>query len=329
MKNISNTEIVAYNEFRAQLAILRDFNDKAVFDYESPRGNKDARSHIYKLRKTKSAVEACRKKEKAASLEYGRKVDSEAKDIIFDLDEMINVHLVPIQEIENREKRRIEHIRGLIEYLQTFGENIEYLDSNALEGKINQFKSIDILPDEYAEFTQEATAEKERILTRLDSLWAQKKTHEAEQEELRRLRKDAEERAKKEREAEIAKQAAENARRETEEKAAREKEEMERKQRELIEAKTRAEQAQRDAEERAKRTAKEAEERLKQEAEEKAIREAEEKAKREADEKHRANIDNEAIAALRYNVNNLGLPKAQQIIKAIAEGKIPNISIRY
>ena len=315
MKNISNTEIVAYNEFRAQLASLREFNDKAVFDYESPRGNKDARSHIYKLRKTKSAVEACRKKEKAASLEYGRKVDNEAKDIIFELDEMINVHLTPIQEIENREKRRIEHIRGLIEHLHTFVENIEYLGSDAIAGKVTLLRSIDILPDEYAEFTQEAQAEKERILARLDSLWAQKKTHEAEQEELQRLRREAEDRARKEREQEIAKQAAERAI--AFEKAARERE------------KARAEQAQRDAEERAKRAAKEAEERVRREAEEKRRMKAEEQARREADQKHKATVDSDAVTALRHNINNLGLPKAQQIIKAISEGKIPNVSIRY
>ena len=329
MKNISTTEIVAYNEFRAQLETLRDFNNKAVFDYESPRGNKDARSHIYKLRKTKSAVEACRKTEKAASLEYGRKVDSEAKDIIFELDEMISVHLAPIQEIENREKRRVEHIRGLIEYLQSFEDNSENLDSDALVGKVNQLRSIDVLPDEYAEFTQEATAEKERVLSRLDSLLAQKKTHEAEQEELKRLRQEAEERARKEREEEIAKQAAENARREAEQKAVREKEEAERKRRELIEAKARAEQAQIEAEERAKRAAEEAEKRLKREANEKLRLEEEEKARREADEKHRADIDNEAITALMNNVNRLSLGRAQEIIKLIADGKIPNVFIRY
>lgn len=57
-------KISAYDPFRAQLAELKTNNEKAVFNYEDPAGNKEARSHIYKLRKTKSAVDRVRKDQK-------------------------------------------------------------------------------------------------------------------------------------------------------------------------------------------------------------------------------------------------------------------------
>ena len=74
-----NSNIAVYDEFRGQLSELRDANAKTVFDYEDPKGNKDARSHVYKLRQTKSAVEMARKEEKAESLAYGRRVDEQAQ----------------------------------------------------------------------------------------------------------------------------------------------------------------------------------------------------------------------------------------------------------
>lgn len=62
------TTIVAYDPFRAQLAQLKEGNAKAVFNYRDPIGNKEARSHVYKLRQTKSAVDKVRKAEKEARI---------------------------------------------------------------------------------------------------------------------------------------------------------------------------------------------------------------------------------------------------------------------
>ncbi len=42
-----------YTDIRAELAKLAEENDKAVFDYESPSGQKMARSHIHNIRLVK------------------------------------------------------------------------------------------------------------------------------------------------------------------------------------------------------------------------------------------------------------------------------------
>ena len=98
-------EIVAYNEFRGQLAELKANNAALVFDYANPLGNKAARSHVYKLRQTKAAVDKVRKAEKEASLERGRKVDAEAKEIMSEIEAMIDIHQKPLDEIEEREEQ--------------------------------------------------------------------------------------------------------------------------------------------------------------------------------------------------------------------------------
>ena len=95
--------LAAYSEFRAQLSKLREENASLIFDYHDPKGNKEARSHIHKLRRTKGAVESVRKEEKAASLAYGRRVDAEAKAIIGEIEDMIEVHERQIKEIEEAE----------------------------------------------------------------------------------------------------------------------------------------------------------------------------------------------------------------------------------
>jgi len=57
--------VAAYTPFYAKLAALEKENSELVFSYEDPRGNKEARSHVYKLRQTKGALERKRKEAKA------------------------------------------------------------------------------------------------------------------------------------------------------------------------------------------------------------------------------------------------------------------------
>ena len=50
--------LACYNEFTAALAELKVDNKAMVFDYRDAKGNKEARSHVHKLRKTKTAIDA-------------------------------------------------------------------------------------------------------------------------------------------------------------------------------------------------------------------------------------------------------------------------------
>ena len=49
-------ELVVFDPVKAELAEYKKQNASLDFDYEDPQGNKDARSHIYKLRQAKTKI---------------------------------------------------------------------------------------------------------------------------------------------------------------------------------------------------------------------------------------------------------------------------------
>lgn len=334
--------LAVYNEFRAQLTKLREENKHAVFNYESPKGNKEARSHVYKLRQSKSAVERARKEEKQASLEYGRKVDAEAKDIISELDEMIEVHAAPLREIEEREKQRIANHEANLQEIRQAGEytsgNWSDIPLEAMKDRLREIEDEDISPERWEEFSVEAAQEKDKAIRLMRDAIARREKHDAEQAELERLRKEKAEREKKEHEERIAREAEERARREAEERAQREREEAERKakaekeaaERRELELKLAAEKAQREREEaqrRADAAAKETEERLRRETEEARRKEQEENERRERDRKHKAAIHKAAIKAL--VAGGISESDAAKVVNMIANKSVPAVSISY
>ena len=101
-------EIIQYNPVKAEIEALKTLNTSLVFDYDSPSGNKNARSHVYKLRQKKADVERVRKAAKADALEYGRRVDAVANELSTELDSMIVVHQKPLDEIEAMQRAEQE-----------------------------------------------------------------------------------------------------------------------------------------------------------------------------------------------------------------------------
>ena len=312
--------IAAYSEFRAQLAQLNAENKALVFDYADPQGNKDARSHLHKLRRTKGAVDAARKAEKAASLEYGRRVDAEAKEIIGQIEDMIEVHERPIREIEEREATRKQDI------LNRLGVLCGYLDltADAPSGQLRAHLEVleEIPVDEtFAESMAAATTHKKDAVAHLHAIIAVAEKREAEAAELEQLRREAAVRAQAEREERIAAEAAAEA---TAAAAAA----AERAQKAADQAIQRAESDARAAEERAAKIAQETEERLKREAGKRAAEERAAVEKREADKKHRAAVNNAAVAAL-VEIAALSEDDATLAVEAIAKRLIPAVVINY
>lgn len=337
-----NSDIVAFNHFREQLGRLQKNNERLVFDYEDPKGNKDARSHIYKLRQTKSAVEKVRKDEKAASLEYGRQVDQQAKEIVTKIDEMIAVHAEPLEEIEQREKDRIERHKANQAEIEEAGrqtaERWMELPLDAMKDRLAEVEAESISEDRWEEFALLAAQAKDAAVALMREAIAKREKHDAEQAELERLRKDAAEQEQKERDARIAREAEERARREAEEQREREQQEAEAKakaereaaERRELELKLAAETAERqkaEAEERATNAAREAEERVRREAADRAVKEAAEAEAREADKKHRAATNRAAVAA--FVKGGLSEEMAKQAVTLIAQKAVPNVSITY
>lgn len=343
------SEIAAYSPFRAQLAELKENNATLIFDYEDPKGNKDARSHVYKLRQTKASVDRVRKEEKAASLEYGRRVDSEAKEIVDQLEGMIEVHQAPLREIEEREEKRLEMIKSSIAEIQEGGQqSIEQWMNLPLEAMEDRLKEIEAEPTDeetWGEFRSIAVAAIDKAKAQIGEAIAKRKQHDQDQEELQQLRelkeeqeRERQERERKEREERIAKDAEERAKQEAEqaaqaerervEREAREaKEAAERRERELQEQAERAEKEAKEAAERAERAERDATEKAKREAEEKARKEREESEKREANKRHRAKINREAMDA--FVVGGLSESDAKSAVELIAKREVPHVSISY
>ena len=213
----------------------------------------------------------------------------------------------------------------------------------------------------FATRADDAFKDAESNLTTQLAKW---KELESQRLELEQLRKKEAERQKKDHEDRIARDAADRAKREAEELAlrlAREttamlvqqkqdaKDELERieKQKEALEQEkvdaekrvAESERLRKEQEEQAKIkmvenekkaqldaqiAAKEAVEKERKRAEEEKRKELEETAKREADKKHHSKIHNEILAAL---IKESKDPK--DVVRAIARGKIPHVSINY
>lgn len=319
------TNIAVYDPFIAQLVQLRQFNQSITFDYEDPKGNKEARSHIYKLRQTKSAVENARKAEKQASLEYGRRVDAEAKEIIGEIEEMIEVHATPIREIEEREKQRVA---ALAERVDWFAEMVpdEQADSTDLAERLALVKSTPV-DESFEEMEVLAARTKLDTIEKLEALHSSAAKREADAAELERLRREQAEREEREREDRIRREAAEQAQRQAEAraqaeaKAAAAKAERERQEQEHRELQLKLEKEQ------AERRADEADRRAKEELAAKQRAENEARRKREENQRHRTKINNQAIKALvKGGVSN---EQAQAVVTLIAAGDVPRVTINY
>ena len=245
-------------------------NQNKVFDYKTKKGRTEARSWIHSLRKTKSPVDKIRKERKKFFIEQGKKIDSEAKEILEQIEEMINFHLDPVEEEESRLKVEVEEKQKRIDEiyeLSKFTVNTWDILPEEIERRKKILSSVDITT--FGDRRPDAADALITVRGVLDGLLENAKSNaqrveKEKAEERARIKALEEAKAEKIREEERQRQAKEKARIEAEK------------------AKAEAEKAEA--------------ERKAQEAEEKA-REAEEKAKKQAEEMER--LKAEAIAAAR------------------------------
>lgn len=337
-------QITEYNEYRNQVAELVKANEQTVFDYESEKGEKEARSYVYKLRQSKSAIDKKRKELGADLVERKRLIDGEAKTLIEAVDGMIDVHMKPLEEKAERERIRLEEIERKMQFFGEVESSCVGADSNFIKEAINTLENH--LIEGFDERTEEAQSLQYQTLERLSKMLDDATRVERERAELDRLRKEAaereeaerkrqeEERAKAERER-IQKEAAEKAEREAREAHQRELDRLEaekhaaikaeqekaRKEREAFECKALAEKQEAERKERERIAAEQEQKRIAEEA-----RIAEEK--RQADVNHRKSIN---TAALNMLIEHAGIThdQAKDVVTAIVQGLIPNVSIRY
>jgi len=267
---MSETQVVNYNVEEAAIAKMEnDYMALTVKGLDDEEGFKAVHKARMVVKGIRIDVEKRRKALKADALEWGKKVDSEAKRI-FNRIEPIETHLTKQEEVITKEQERIraEKERKLQEAAQA------RCDTMARIGvALSYAQSLTMTEDDFAPILADALARYDAE----QALIAEEKRLEQERIETERKSREAEAAKLAEERAEIEKLRAEQDRIQKEEEAKL------RAEREKIEAERRAvENARHEQEHKA------AVEAAKKEAAEKAIREAKEQAEREAREKAEA-----------------------------------------
>ena len=180
-------EIVAFNKTKADLAEYKEANAKMVFDYEDEQGNKDARSHVYKLRKARTAFDKLRKATKAEALAACKNIDSQAKEISTEFDEMIAVHQDPIKRIEEAEEAEKQAALDKIREDREKEEADRLADLEAKELELEELKAKAKATEEAA-LAKEAAAKAEIERIAREKKIAEDAKIEAEQEAGRKLK---------------------------------------------------------------------------------------------------------------------------------------------
>ena len=93
------------------LTVKTQERDAALeLDHTTPEGEKELRSWVCTVRGCRAGLEKIRVKAKADSLEYGRKVDSLAKELKAPFDTIINERTKPLDEIEDAKRKAAEAV---------------------------------------------------------------------------------------------------------------------------------------------------------------------------------------------------------------------------
>jgi septal ring factor EnvC (AmiA/AmiB activator) len=273
-----------------------------VPDLTTRKGRERIASLAAKVSKSKTAVEKPGRDYLRRLKEMPKAVEAELRDFVTKMDALRDETRRPLTEWEAAEDARIDRHNDRLNWLKTLADDLGELNSLQLKGLIAEAEGMQ-LGAHWEEFEAEAANAKDRVLTTLRSALQKREQFEAEQAELARLRREAEERAEQ---AERARVQAEADRVATEQRMEQERQAAARR------AEEAAEQARQ--EERRRADAAAAEILRQQEA-------------RERDKAHRASINRAALEA--FVAGGMTEECAKQAITLIAQRKIPNIAISY
>jgi hypothetical protein len=322
-------------------SLLTDIRKQAsslVPDLTTAKGRKEIASVAYAVAQTKTYLDGIGKALTDEYKEIPKKIDATRKLIRDELDKLKDEVSAPLTAYKEAEANRVAALQQRLNEIAQLGNMpvtaIHGATAEQLGGWLAQLEQIAI-DDSWQEKQTEAVVAKEAAILKVTQALEARKQYEAEQAELERLRQEQAKRDQAERERQIAEQARQA-------EADRQLQERAESQRREQQAKEREEQARRDAEE-AQRKQVEAEANAQRQAEEAAARaaeqerqriaeqqkaEQEEAARRAADVEHRRAINNQILGALMVDAG-LDAGQARAVAKAIANGKIPNVSISY
>lgn len=331
-----------------------------VPDLTTKKGRDRIASLAAKVSKSKVAVEKPGREYLARLKEMPKVVEAELREFVRSMDALRDETRAPLTAWEEAEEARVSTLENRLASLKNL--STEGATAGEIGARIQDLDSLEIGAD-WEEFEAEAHRVKAASLVTLREALAKREQYEAEQAELERLRAEAAAREQKEREERIAREAAEQAKREAEQRAQADRDAAAKREAELVEkaaqAQRQADQDKRDAAaaaEQARLNAELAEQRriaaekqaeLDRVAAEKRQAEAVERAaqaerQRQADEQARVEADAKAreadrahkgatLKAAKEAIMKAGITEEQAVavVKLIAAGKVPAVSIQY
>lgn len=295
-------------------------------DISTATGRKAVASMAHKVARAKTYLDEAGKRLADQQKEIPKKIDATRKHLRDTLDAWRDEVRKPLTDWEDAEKARIALHQQNIAFIKSYANYTSERTVDELRKAIDSVATVEI-GDKCEEFVAEYAVAKEQAADALSAALTARQKHDAEQEELARLRAEAAERERKERENRIAKEAADKAQREAEVRAAAARKEAEDAVRREREASERRELELKLAAEQAERRAAEAEAKAKRDADAKLAAEAAETARREANKAHRTKVNRSALAAL--VAAGIGEESAKRVIELIASKQVPHVSIHY
>lgn len=188
-----STVLVQYSKTEAALAALRTQYQGVQFDLTTTAGDKEARAGRLALVTLRTSLEKKRKEFKAPALEFGAKIDAEAKRITAEIvaleapiDEQINADEKRRAE-EKAERDRIEadRVAGYIARLNTMRGCVakaQGLPSTRIANGIAAVEAIPVEPAAWEEFADEAATAKAETLASMRAMFDAAKAREDEAE---------------------------------------------------------------------------------------------------------------------------------------------------
>ncbi|PRW85434.1 hypothetical protein C7A11_23215 [Pseudomonas simiae] len=189
-----------------------------VPDLKTAKGRARIASLAATVSKSKTAVEKPGRDYLKRLKEMPKVVEAELREFVNKMDDLRDTTRQPLTDWENAEQaRKDRHVDNIqaIKDLEVFGATPT---AAALAQTIAQLEAIE-LGDSWEEFLPEAAQAKDRTLSLLRALHADRTKHEAELAEIEKFNAEKLVREQQERDAAIAQAAAEKARREADERA--------------------------------------------------------------------------------------------------------------
>lgn len=182
--------LVSYSRTEAALAQLKHELAGVQFEVATVKGDQLARSARLRLVRLQTGLEAKRKELKAPALEFGQKIDEEAKRIKLEIEtlkEPIDLQIVNEEQRKERarearieaERQRVAAIRGRIDQFAAVARRVIGLPAAEVEAAIKLVAGVSI-DETFAELKLEAEISRSEALVQLREMQIASQAQEAE-----------------------------------------------------------------------------------------------------------------------------------------------------